>query len=46
MGEKRKIYLFSHGGLSFKDGTLYLENEDNVETFLADRIDEIYIRGN
>lgn len=45
MDEKKLLHLFLHGDLRFKDGILYLENEDNVEEFSIDGIDEIYILG-
>lgn len=45
MDDNKKIYLFSHGDLRIKDSILYLKNEDAVEKFLIDGIDEIYILG-
>lgn len=45
MNDTKKIYLFSHGNLRIRGDILYLENEDVVEKFSVDGIDEIYILG-
>lgn len=45
MAEKTPVYLFSSGELKLKNYTIYFENDDNKQQFIADNISEIYIFG-